>query len=120
MGKHEISVVSYVTPELLFLCWRNLIVRKNKSSFSRINENNFFEPLSKNWFKKTSDLINSGDFDYKIFRKKLYFYNPQACKKILNSVKCLVVQSAFIFVLRFHFSNYFLDCYNFCGIGILV
>lgn len=120
MKKYKSRLLSYITPELLFLCWRNLLITGKDINLIYVNEKNFSEPLSKNWFKKTSALIKSANFNYEIFNKDLYLPKHRVTKTFLNKVKCLIIQNAFIFVLRFQFDDYFSNCYNFCDTDILI
>lgn len=120
MRKYKLRILDYITSELLVLCWRDLLIKEKNSNCIYNNKRRFFEPLSKNWFKKTSYLISTGNFNYKIFNEKLSLAKHPYTKNLLKKLKLLIIQNAFIVVLRVYFNNYLLGYYNLCGIGILI
>lgn len=120
MRKYKSRILDYITSELLVLCWQDLIVKEKNSSTIYNNHQKFFEPLSKNWFKKTSYLIINGNFNYKIFNENLSLSKYSSTKSLLKKLKFLIIQNAFMIVLRVYFNNYFLSYYNLCGIDILI
>jgi len=119
MRKYKPRILDYITSELLILCWQDLLA-KEKDFNTGYNNKRFFEPLSKNWFTKTSYLISSGNFNYKIFNENLSLSKYSSSKSLLKKLKFLVIQNAFLVVLRVYFDNYFLSYYNFCGVDILI
>lgn len=115
MRKYKLRILDYITSELLVLCWRDLLIKEKDYNSIYSNKIRFFEPLSKNWFKKTSYLIRNGNFNYKIFDEKL-----SLSKNLLKKLKLLIIQNAFIVVLHVYFNNYFLGYYDLCGVDILI
>lgn len=110
----KVRLISYITPEFLFLSWKNLISVDNFNNLSYVSKKNCFKPISQYWFKKTSYLINKGIFSYRVFNKDIYLSRYHSRKHILNKIKFLVIENALIFLLRFHFNSYFSSHSDFC------
>jgi hypothetical protein len=119
MEKYKSKILAYITSEFLFLCWRDLLIKEKKVNVDISRNKNYFEPISKNWFKKTAILIKNGHLSYKIFKGSLSS-NDNSSKSLLNKVKFLIIQNAFTFVLRISFESYFVSCYNLCVTDTLV
>lgn len=94
------------TPELLLFCWKDL-----KHSY-KMKRNFYFREfcvsaISLRWFLKVSSLIRSGKLDYSKYLESYKF-----SRRSLRNFKYLVLQKAFIIVLKPFFSKY-LKAYNF-------
>lgn len=103
------KLLDKVSSELLFFCWKdlrrdsNLLLLNNTFVYEK---STYFIPLS--WFFKVSKLIKLGYLDYSKYlcTPKLdseLFFNKKVFKKY---IKGLIIQRAFLFVLKPYFLMY--------------
>lgn len=88
---------------LLFYSWNCL---KKQNSFLILSHKQTFGPISHVWFRKTSLLINSGNFIYKKFNVSVINrYNYK--KRVLSCIKFRVIENAFLYLLEPYFKSFF-------------
>jgi len=99
----DLALKDLITSDFLYYSWIDL---KNKSK-NLFNSSDIgrSEPLSKNWFNKTSVLIRRGTYDYKNVRseddRSSEYYPMYFSKKLfLRKLKNKIIENAFVLILE--------------------
>jgi hypothetical protein len=81
--------------------WVDLKINRKANFY--LYRKNFFEPVSRFWFERTSFLLKKGFFSYSSFnsslRKKSFNYR----KRFLEVLKLKIIENAFLLILKSYF-----------------
>lgn len=105
---NKLFIVGKLTPELLYFCWKKL--KKYSPNQNNLATVNYSIPISKRWFKTVPSLIVQGKFSYE---KAKFKHKPESFFKLKHyksslQVKFRILETAFLYLVKPYFLNYFL------------